>query len=281
MRRQAFASRVYARVRKSLRRLRYRMLVIFEGWIKGKRRPRVVFIHTPKTGGNSINSYFKEYVGSKKSGRTVRYDDFIGMNMNFFVEKAKAADYVMGHMPWSAFELCRDERTYAFTILRDPYDRLRSLYHFIVNLPPDYPREDAVNEMQHLSLHEFLSSRDPRVRTHTDNFLTRQFAGALDVLPKTQVERFRLAEVAIRNLSTLDLIGFNDDLDAAFAKVAHVAGLPPPPRGRRVNVTADLVVDGQDRTAASRALDDEARELARPLVEADLLVYEHFRKLQG
>jgi len=188
---------------------------------------------------------------------------------------------VMGHMPWSAFELCRDERTYAFTILRDPYDRLRSLYHFIVNLPPDYPREDAVNEMQHLSLHEFLSSRDPRVRTHTDNFLTRQFAGALDVLPKTQVERFRLAEVAIRNLSTLDLIGFNDDLDAAFAKVAHVAGLPPPPRGRRVNVTADLVVDGQDRTAASRALDDEARELARPLVEADLLVYEHFRKLQG
>lgn len=260
--------------------MRYRLEALFEKVAKGRTWPRVVFIHTPKTGGNSINSYFKEYIGSKRSGRVVRYDDFREGGVDAFARRAQSAGYVMGHMPWEAFERCRDERTFAFTVLRDPYDRLRSLYYFIVNLPPDYPREDSVNWMQTLSLSEFLSSKDRRVRIQTDNYVARQFSGAFDNLPETREDRLRLAEAAIGNLMSMDLVGFNDDVDSVFARVTGIAGLPPPPRGRRLNVTADLTTSSSKRADAARPLDDEMRALAAPLVEADLIVYEHFLKLR-
>ena len=90
-----------------------------------------------------------------------------------------------------------------------------------------------------------------------------------------------LAEAAIHNLSTIDLIGFNDSFDSAFMKVAEIAGLPPPPAGRKMNVTASFISSTEKKTEATRSLDEEMRELARPLVEADLIVYEHFRRLSN
>lgn len=238
-----------------------------------------MFIHTPKTGGSSISTYFKEYVGSKRSGRVVRYDDFKNLDPLLFASRARAARFVTGHMPWSVFELCRDEDTFAFTVLRDPYQRLRSLYHFIVNLPDSYEREPEVDEMRHMSLEDFLSSRDPKIRQYTDNFVARQFSGSLDILPETDEDRQRLANKAVENLQSIDLVGFNDDLDSAFKRVAEVAGLPPPPAGRRVNVTSKLVASGKGREIVSRDFSPAMRELAKPLVEGDLIVYRYFRQL--
>lgn len=274
---------IYRQARKTFRRGCYALSGLKAQILTGRRRPLVVFIHVPKTGGTSINSYFKEFVGSKRSGLALFYDESFADNADLFARKARNARFVTGHMPWTVFESFRSENTYAFTFLRDPYDRLRSLYHHAVNLPPSVRDDEDMRLVKNMSLKEFLASRHPVVRLAADNFLARQFTGALKLkeLPETQEDRQRLAAAAIRNLSTLNLIGFNEDFDSAFSEIAQVAGLPPPPRGRRVNATADLVAAGRDRTAASRALDDETRELAQPLVEADLIVYEHFRNLRG
>lgn len=272
---------IYRQTKKTVHRARYRLSRLGERIMTGRDRPRIAFIHTPKTGGTSINSYFKEHVGSKQSGRTVFYDDYSSDGVALFVERARRAKFVTGHMPWSAFEGFRDGNTYSFTFLRDPYDRLRSLYHYVANLPPAIRDDANVRLIKSMSLEEFLGSEHPVARSGTNNFIARQFAGSLDVLPETQADRLRLAEAAIRNLSTVDLIGFNDDFDSAFAEIAEVAGLPPPPAGRKVNVTASLATSEEKRKEAARSLDDEMRELARPLVEADLIVYEHFRKLKN
>lgn len=267
-----------SRAHKFVNRIRYRLERAHEKLWTGERRPRVIFIHTPKTGGSSISTYFKEYVGSKQSGRVVRYDDFRKLDTTLFASQAKKARFVMGHMPWSAFDLCRDENTFAFTILRDPYERLRSLYQFIINLPDDYEREPEVEEMRAMSLEDFLSSTDPRVLQYTDNYVARQFAGSLDTLPETENDRKLLAKRAIENLRSLDLVGFNDDLDSTFMRVAEVAGLPKPPAGRRVNVTSSLAASAEGKDRASRDFSEKMRKLARPLVEADLIVYRYFRQ---
>ena len=132
--------------------------------------------------------------------------------------------------------------------------------------------------MQGLSLEEFLSSQDKKVRFYTDNYFARQFAGSLDTLVDNSRDRLRLVDPAIANLSSLDLVGFNDDMDEASALVAREAGLPPPPRGRRLNATADLISTSQRKAEATRALSDEMRILAHPLVEADMAIYEYFVK---
>lgn len=270
--------KLLARIRRFIRRIRYRLERAGERLAKGKRRPRVVFIHTPKTGGSSITTYFKEYVGSKRSGRVVRYDDFRKQDPVLFALHARKARFVMGHMPWSAFEHCRSADTFSFTVLRDPYQRLRSLYQFIVNLPDSYEREPEVDEMRRMSLEDFLSSKDPAIRKYTDNYLARQFAGSLDILPETQEDKRELARRAIENLESIDLVGFNDDLDSTFMRVAEVAGLPEPPPGRRVNVTSSLAISDEAKRAISKDFSPEMRELAKPLVDADLIVYQHFRK---
>ncbi|MDP1627803.1 sulfotransferase family 2 domain-containing protein [Parvibaculum sp.] len=270
--------RLLSKTRKFFRRLGYRIARCREDLTAQGKKPRVVFIHTPKTGGNSINTYFKEYVGSKGSGRIVRYDDFTSHAVDKFAACAQSAKFVTGHMPWTAFERCRDGNTFAFTILRDPYDRLRSLYYFIVNLPDKYERAEEINDIQKMSIREFLSSPERRVRFYTDNYIARQFAGSLDVLAETPAERARLAESAIQNLSSLDLVGFNDNLDGAFTEIARTAGLPAPCAGRKLNVTANLAASEEKRAEASLPLNEEMRALAKPLVEADMMVYEYFLK---
>ncbi|MCE9648247.1 MAG: sulfotransferase family protein [Parvibaculum sp.] len=270
---------IHANVKNLGRRTGYRLKRLKEKLSGDVERPRVIFIHTPKTGGMSVNSYFKEHVGSKRSGRVVRYDDFGSHELEAFLTRAREAKFVTGHMPWEAFVQCRDDNTFGFAILRDPYERLRSLYHFTVNLPPSYERAAEVNDMQRMSLREFLSSKDKRVRFHTDNYLARQFSGSIGTLAGSPDERRRLAERAIENLSSLDLVGFNDDLDAAFAEAARAAGLPPPPPGRRLNVTANLASAAR-RADAVKALDEEMRALAAPLVGADMMVYQHFMGLR-
>lgn len=266
--------------RKAFRQTGYRIVRRLDRAL-GRAAPRqVVFVHTPKTGGNSINSYFKEYVGSKRSGRVVRYDDFGPQHTDEFAVRAARAGYVMGHMPWTALELFRTPDTFAFTVLRDPFERLRSLYYYIVNLPASYPREESVNWIQTLTLREFISSRDERVLVHTENYVMRQFSGDLRALsPRSDMPGS--VATAIRNLSTLDLVGFNDDIDAVFARVTEIADLPRPPLGRRVNVTADLSSSATGRVAARQPFDDEMRALAAPLVEGDLMIYDHFNKLRG
>ncbi|HEY4343304.1 MAG TPA: sulfotransferase family 2 domain-containing protein [Parvibaculum sp.] len=267
---------LYAGTRKFSLRMSYRLARLRERAAGNLDRPRIVFVHTPKTGGTSINSYFKEHVGSKRSRLFARYEDHVSQELDEFAAHVRPAKFVTGHMPWAAFERCCGGNVFGFTILRDPYDRLRSLYHYMVNIPPGHGRGDELDHMQRMSLPEFLSSPDKRVRFYTDNYFARQFSGSLDGLAETSVERLRLVEPAIRNLSSLDLIGFNDDMDSAFAEVARKAGLPPPPTGRRRNVTADLIASQEKKVEATRGLNSEMRRLARPLVEADLMIYEHF-----
>lgn len=272
--------KIIVKLRMFFRRALYRAKRHIEKIRTGRDRPRVVFIHIPKTGGTSIISYMKEYVGSKGSGQTVRYEDFLEQDIEVFAEKASHARFVMGHMPWTAFELCRDKDTFSFAVLRDPYDRLRSLYYYIVNLPASYERASEINDMQRMSLDEFLSSSDPRVRFYTDNYIARQFAGSLQDLADTEADRSGMAKTAIRNLSSIDVVGFNDTLNATLAEVAKAAGLPPPPNGRKVNVTSSLATSDKKKAEASRPFNDEMRELAAPLVEADMIVYQHFLKLR-
>lgn len=272
----------YAKAKRILRRQAYRFHRAQHLLLTGEDWPRIVFIHTVKTGGTSINNYFKDYLGSSRSGKTMLFDDFLRTeDEGVLIARAKKARYVGGHISWATFEKIRDENTRAFTIFREPYDRLRSLYYYLTNMPTGYRGAGTVADIKGFSLREFLTAKHEWVDFYTNNFAARQFAGALDVIPSSREERLKLAETAIRHLSTMDVLGFHDDFEAAFAEIVAMAGLPVPEASPRLNVTTGLLANDEDRRKSLQAFDEEMRELAAPLVEADLIIYNHFNKLRG
>ena len=264
---------IFVKAQRYIRRQKYRMASLGNPDLPSK----IVFLHSVKTGGTSINAYFKEYVGSGRGGRMVRFDDFVQTeDRATLIAKARKAKYVGGHISWETFEQFRDEGTYSFTIFREPYDRLRSLYHYFMNIPGGYRGASTVADVKGMSLREFLTTDHEWVRFHTDNFVARQFAGPLSAFPVGADERLRFAERAIANLTSMSYRGFHDDYERAFSDIVRAAGLPVPSSSPRVNVTAAHISSAEGQKKAREAFDDEMRDLARPLVEADLAIFDHF-----
>lgn len=268
---------IVATIKRELNRQKYRRVVRNNLHIPAK----MVFIHTVKTGGTSINAYFKEYMGSGGDGGMVRFDDFPQtQDKGSLIAKGRQARYAAGHFSWNTFQQIRCKDTFSFTIMREPYDRLRSLYHYFRSIPTNFRGAALVDDVRNMSLAEFLTTDHEWVRFHVDNFVARQFAGSLDVFPMNSSERAAFAGRAITNLSDVSYIGFHDDYERAFADIVRVAGLPVPSASPQINVTANHLVTATERAAARAAFDAETRKLAYPLVEADLIIYNHFARLR-
>jgi len=78
-----------SKIQRTARQLSYRTNEAFFA----KRPPQMAFIHVPKTAGTSINSYFKDHFGSKKSGRCINHRDYQSSSDGSFEEEAREARF--------------------------------------------------------------------------------------------------------------------------------------------------------------------------------------------
>lgn len=144
----------------------------------GKAPPRVVFLHIPKCGGTSINYHFKSNFGGARSGMSVQLDSMTGSASDpEALERAKKAYYVAGHFGWSALNAVSDGAV-TFTIVRDPFERLRSLFQFVRGHKRlKHPTFAKLAQLaQDMDFAQFCLSDDPDVRALTDNAMARTFA---------------------------------------------------------------------------------------------------------
>ena len=102
---------------------------------------RALFLHIHKTAGTSVQEMAREVYGNKQ---VVSHADF----QNIGVEGCRLYEFISGHFGF-AFAQPLMEGRYCFTFLRDPADRLVSLYDFCL------ARNPAENPM-----YAFAQSRD-------------------------------------------------------------------------------------------------------------------------
>lgn len=187
--------------------------------LTNKPSPRVVFLHIPKCGGTSVNHHFKSNFGGKRTKRSVLLDSAVG---NAFeasaLESARSAQFVGGHFGWNTLERVR-KGAVTFTILREPFDRLRALYAFARK-----PREIAHASFAKLAetatrtnFAEFCLSEDPEVRAMTDNAITRTLA--YDYYPLAPNCDADIA-IACEHLDQLDFVADVEHLGHALPKIA-------------------------------------------------------------
>lgn len=226
-------------------------------------RRRIVFMHIPKCAGSSVNMLFKSQYGSGRSKHVVIINDF-AKDYSERLRRAKDALFVGGHFGFETLEKIRGD-AYVLTVLRDPFERLRSIYG---HLRTRSSRASAwIGDM---SLEDFVANEDARVLHHTDNVMARMLAASHDRRRVAGWDHALLAQAALQNLKTFDHVGFCDALDESLRLVADVAGIRFSHQFE--NATADKAEVRPPRDAIAPFV-ATLRPMALPRLRADLTVF--------
>ena len=147
----------------------------------------LLFIHLPKTGGTALRSALQDAFEPSRSAFVYGTGDLDESISRSAFEHLSAAELdelrlVMGHFRYGIHE--RFERPYRYaTLVRQPVDRVVSLYYHYVNLPGvrflsrNY-RERWRLRLRRVSLEDWVFGEQ---RVTADNLMVRNVAGVVDV----------------------------------------------------------------------------------------------------
>lgn len=155
-----------------------------------------VFLHIPKTGGTTLGNIIKNRVALEPNQLVHLSHEDIYAKYEHAAEAEKAeVKVVIGHLLFGVHELFPKPPVY-FTMLREPVDRVISLYYFLKDYPGYYQ-----DHMKNMSFEEYLDW-DPQAKNGQATLISGQFPPTL--------------ETTLENLETFAFIGltemFNESL---------------------------------------------------------------------
>jgi hypothetical protein len=169
------------------------------------------------------------------------------------------------------------------TILREPSERLVSLYDFWRsyswdyihhNLPPLPTNGPAVAKS--CSFAEFLRTANPFVRTQIDNAAARQILGS--EFERLVHDRDLLIERCLRQLETFDWVGITEEFQTSLQCLSNLFAAPCSNLDIRRNRTYEADAVGTERVTKTEPGSHELALMQR-LTDIDCIIYDHARKM--
>jgi hypothetical protein len=225
----------------------------------------LLFLHVPKTAGVSVSTYLK---GNYAPGRVLEVSppDYLGSEAairRLDPSRKREIGLVLGHFSYGLHQTFEQECRY-FSILRDPFERLVSLYRY-TRSTPEHPRHPYARSM---SLVEYVCSG---IHPELENCQTKMLSGRPEsnfiagTSPCT-AEDLRRAKAHIDD----DFVscGIYEELGGTMSALASCMGWARPKLEHRNRTTkeAGFVLNASDRIAI--------RELCR----FDIDLYEYARE---
>ncbi len=193
------------------------------------------------------------------AGTICSHGDFLGFPQHRpdFQRQLRQYQFVSGHFGYiDVADLLQD--SYSFTFLRDPVDRVLSLYKFCMH--PDMQQRFAVaRAARDLGLEGFLNSKLPEVCEMLDNQQTWQFARMYwreDREALAHLSERELLEMAQAHLGEFSHTGLTETFDEDFARILRDLGVTETvPRARQFQ-TAEPVTREQLQPATLALLQE-------------------------
>ncbi len=203
---------------------------------------QIVFLHIAKTAGTSIVHFFRKHL---QSDSLCSHGDFLHMppGREQRQELLKSYRFVSGHFGYDEVAALLPG-AYSFTFLRDPVDRVLSLYQFCMH--PDMQRQFPVaRAARDLGLDGFIHSMAPEVVEAVDNLQCWQLARSYwseDRRALAGMNDSQLLDLADTHLQELSHVGLTETFDSDFKKILKDIGIERDiPKGRQF-VTANPIL---------------------------------------
>jgi len=200
----------------------------------------IVFLHIPKTAGQSIHHFLKSLVGAGLVA-PARVNEQLYL---LSVPDLRRYRLISGHLDWSLLD-CVQQPKFVFTVLRNPVDRILSFYFFLRAEAKKLSEEELrrpENQGKHAALHlscdDYFYGGKPLIRTfldnHYDNFYMYYFAGRTydarqRLLARKAADKSftteRILKMAFDNLALLDGVYTIDHLDLLERDVRFATGV--------------------------------------------------------
>ena len=133
------------------------------------------FIHIPKTAGGSLITIFQNLFSEARVIRLRNCDDLQPHSVQKFISDNKGRfDCLIGHVPIHAIGDHRHSFR-IFTMLRDPVERVLSLFRFLKSMPANAIAHQRLET--NFGLEDLLESRVPENYAQTHNLMCRMLCG--------------------------------------------------------------------------------------------------------
>lgn len=233
-----------------------------EAMISETAKPRSCFLHVPKSGGTALTLYLRGILGRRNvfhigEGR-YRRAPLEGLMKRYHVI---TGHFNVGQIPEQLFQT-----TFFFTFLREPVDRVVSMYHFFKEGDLDSNRRAVINEEWDLE-HALDKWAQPGRCSSWSNEQTFLFSGATDADRSPE----DLLPLAMRNLERFDFVGIHERFAEGVECLGRLRDWPlqaPVPRfktSRKRLALQDMEPALVERIRAANRCDvqlfDRAREL--------------------
>jgi hypothetical protein len=217
-----------------------------------------LFLHIQKTAGSSIVHLAQQFYGEN----LVSHGDYWGKTY----EQLRHIGFVSGHIGYHFAQHLMGRR-FSFTFLRDPRERILSMYYFCRNRNPG--EFEIYRKAHEMELAQFLKAgfSDPCVRMHIWNNQVWQLAYGYTHLDTRTIDDFgetELLNLAKEHLLEFSYVGFTETFDSDAAAILAALRFPETKQMLRLNDSPDRPVV-TELPASTRSLLDELTVLDRQL----------------